>query len=159
MDSKLKEYFEKHNIHYKIHEHPAVFTVAESKFLKSKIPGMHTKSLFLKDDNGKFYLVCMNAFKRLDIKSLQNSLSVKKLRFASSEELKKELNLTPGSVSIFGMIYSTSTTLIIDQEVWDSEIVGFHPNINTSTLEVSHKDLDKFCKTLETKKLILKLYS
>jgi hypothetical protein len=80
-----------------------------------------------------------------------------------SKELKAELNLTPGSVSIYGMINavnsknSKSITLILDQVVWNSDSVGFHPNINTSTLELTHENLEKFYNTLKCKKEIMKL--
>jgi Ala-tRNA(Pro) deacylase len=155
MDKALESYLKNHGIEYNLHEHPAVFTVAESEKINEKIPGLHTKSLFLKDENGKFYLVCMNAHKKLDIKNLRKILSLKELYFASPEELKSELNLAPGSVSIFGMIHAKSTMLIIGKEVWEAEITGFHPNINTATLEISHKSLEKFCDSLECKKIIM----
>ncbi len=158
MDRKLEEYFKKHDINYVKHEHPAVFTVEESKFLKSKIPGMHCKSLFLKDEKRKFYLVCMNAFKRLNMKGLRKKMGLSgKLQFASPEELKEELNLTPGSVSIFGMIYAKKTKLIIDLEVWNADIVGFHPNINTSTWEIKHIDLEKFYNSIKAGREIINL--
>src|SRR3989344_755058 len=132
MDSKLKSCLENLGVQYIEHEHPPVFTVEESKILKKDILGLHTKSLFLKDDKGDFYLVCMSADKRLDIKGLRKYLKTEKLHFASPEELKSHLNLTPGSVSIFGMINSEddSVTLILEKEVWSSERVNFHPNIN-----------------------------
>ena len=157
MDQNLKQYLRKHNIQYKFHEHPAVFTVEESKILKKDIPGLHTKSLFLKDDKARFYLVCMLADKRLDIKSLRKSLSLQKLHFASPEELKSELNLTPGSVSIFGMIYAKSTKLLLDKDIWNAEITCFHPNINTATLEITHENLEIFYNSLNCEKQIIEL--
>jgi len=156
MDKNLKDYLNKQQISYKIHEHPAVFTVEESEKLDLKLSYMHTKSLFLKSDSN-FYLVCMNALKRLNIKKLESHFKLKKLRFASPEELKKELNLTPGSVSIFGMIYAKKTILVIDKEVWDSALVGFHPNINTATLEINHQNLEKFINFLNCEKHIIEL--
>lgn len=157
MDFNLKSYLEKHNIEYKIYKHKAVFTVAESKSTKEKIPGEHTKCLFLKDEKDNFYLVAIPAEKRLDTKLLRKKFNLKELNFACPEELKKELNLTPGSVSIFGMIYSQSVFLIIDKELWNSKKVGFHPNINTSTLVLDHENLEKFFKIIKSKKEILGL--
>jgi len=157
MDSKLKSYLKKYKIFYKIHQHQAVFTVEESKTLKKSIQGLHCKTLFLKDNGNNFYLVGMSASKRLDTKRLRKKLNARKLYFASPEELKERLNLTPGSVSIFGMIYSKEVMLILDEEVWKADIVGFHPNINTSTLEMSHKDLERFYKSIKDKKEIIEL--
>ena len=104
MLSDLKEYLEAHKIKYKEHKHPAVFTVEQSKKIKLTYTGMHTKSLFLKDNKGNFYLISMNANKKLDTKILKKYLNIKKLHFASPEELKSKLNVTPGSVSIFSII-------------------------------------------------------
>ena len=82
MEKKLKQYLEKYNIEYKVHEHQAVFTVEESKRIKMNYNGMHTKSLFLKSEEGNFYLVCMSAEKRLNLKFLRKYLKTKKLHFA-----------------------------------------------------------------------------
>lgn len=159
MDKTLNAYLEKHNIKYKIYEHKAVFTVEEAVKIKEKIPAQHAKCLFLKSQSNKFYLVAMNAFKKLNTNLLQKYLHVKKLRFASPEELKQELNLTPGSVSIFGMIYTDSVTLILDKEVWQADKVGFHPNINTATLVIDHENLGIFYNSLSTQKIILDIES
>ena len=159
MDIKLKEYLDKHGIKYTEHRHKEVFTVAESTKLKKKIPGLHCKTLFLKDNKGKFYLVGMPAEKRLDVKKLKMHFNVRKLHFASEKELKEEVNLLPGSVSIFGAIYVKykRVILIIDDEVWKADITGFHPNINTSTLEIKHNELKKFYEGLECEKEIMRL--
>lgn len=115
--------------------------------------------LFLKDERGKFYLVGMKAEKRLDTKKLREHLKIKKLNFASPQELKEEVNLTPGSVSIFGAIYikDKRVKLIIDEDVWSAPTVGFHPNINTSTLEINHENLEKYFESLKCEKEILRL--
>ena len=157
MDVNLKIYLEKYKIEYKLYEHPAVFTVAESKKIKINIPALHTKCLFLKDENSKFYLVAIPAEKRLNILFLRKKFNLKKLHFASEEELKSELNLTPGSVSIFGMIYSKSVYLIIDKSIWDANKAGFHPNINTSTIVLDHSNLEKFYNSLKSDKEVLGL--
>lgn len=159
MDASLSNYLKKHNIQFIEHKHPAVFTVEEAKKVEHKLPGVfHTKNLFLKDENNQFYLVCMDAFKKLDLKSLRTEIKAKgKLSFASSEKLKEHLNLTPGSVSIFGMIYAKDVMLILDKEIWSAKKVGFHPNINTATLELTHENLEKFFNSLKCKKVILEI--
>ena len=182
MDTNLQKYFEKYNINFVKYEHRAVFTVDESRDLKKSIPGLHCKCLFLKDqkidadarflddrhadikkhdrhDSGKFYLVGMPANKRLDVKKLQMHFKAGKLHFASEEELFKKLKLKPGSVSIFGMINNTDrdVTLIIDKIVWNSDYVGFHPNINTATLVLEHDDLERFYNSVKNDKEVIEL--
>ena len=163
MDKTLKEYLEAHKIKYIEHKHLPVFTVEEHHKLMSQDPSvLHTKNLFLKDEKKSFFLVSMYANKQLDLKALRRKLHAKKkLSFASSEQLKENLNLSPGSVSIFGMINDNEhkVNLIVDKQVWEAEKVGFHPNINTSTLEISHEDLEKFYNSLKSPKQILDLDS
>lgn len=159
MDQNLIGYLDKLNIKYKIHEHPAVFTVEESLKVDKQMPNVfHTKNLFLKDNAKKFFLVCMYAHDKVDLKELKNKIvATKKLTFASSEELKRHLNLTPGSVSLFGMIYAKDVKLILDKKVWNSEKVGFHPNINTATLEITHEGLENFYNSLGCEKKIMEI--
>lgn len=156
MDKFLLNYLEKHGVSYSIHKHQAVFTVKQSLELKTEMPDvLHTKNLFLKDESGSFYLVCMFAHNRLNLKELKLKLNVKgKLHFASAEELKSHLNVSPGSVSIFSAIYAKDLTLILDRKVIEAERTGFHPNINTATLELDKKNLSKFIDSLNIKKII-----
>jgi Ala-tRNA(Pro) deacylase len=158
MDEVLKKFLDANHVEYQTHLHPPVFTVEESKKLK-KIPGvLDSKNLFLKDEAGNFYLVCMYAHEKLNLKNLKEKIhAVKKLTFCSSEELKQHLNVSPGSVSIFSMIYAKDVMLIIDKRVWDAEKSGFHPNVNTATLEINRENLRKFCEALKSNKLILNL--
>lgn len=165
MQISLENYLKKHNISYKEFYHDAVFTVEESKKIKFSIPCLHTKSLFLKSkDNSSskpiiYYLVCLQADKRLDIKFLQKHLKHEKLTFASSKELSSILNVSPGSVSIFTLIAPSSSqvSLILDSDIYNAEAIGFHPNINTSTLVLSQENFRKFYDSLKQKKEILEL--
>jgi Ala-tRNA(Pro) deacylase len=161
MDNKLGDYLKNQGIKYKEYRHPAVYTVEESKRLKQDIPGLHCKTLFLKarvSGKDKFYLVGMPADKKLDNKKFRKHLGFKKIRFGTPEELKKKVNLVPGSVSIFGAIYiEDDTKLVIDREVWEAKMSGFHPNINTSTLVLDRENLKKFYGSLNCEKEILEL--
>jgi Ala-tRNA(Pro) deacylase len=159
MDIKLKEYFKKYGIEYEEFKHKAVFTVEESRELKKEIPGLHCKCLFLKTDRGGLYLIGMPAVKRMDMKSFRKKIGVRKLHFGSEEELFDKLGLKPGSVSIFGLINNRDkdVKLILDKDVFFSEKVGFHPNINTSTLVLKHKDLEKYFNSLKNNKDVFEL--
>ena len=53
------------------------------------------------------------------------------------------LDITPGSVSVLGLMNDSenSVQLLIDSDVLQSEYVGCHPCINTSSLRMKTKDL------------------
>ena len=61
--------------------------------------------------------------------------------------MEKYLNITPGSVSVLGLMNDTENhvRLVIDRPVYEAAMVGCHPCINSSTLAISMRDiLDKF---------------
>lgn len=150
MDQKLAFFLAEHTIAYTLYEHPAVFTVAEAHEVCKNVPGLACKNLFLKSTgNGatrQYYLMTMPATKRLGIKQLTAQLGVKKLTFASEQELMEILHLTPGSVSPLGLIHDAQhqTIFLVDQEVWDAPSINVHPNINTASVELTHEALEKF---------------
>lgn len=164
MEPTLKQYLEQHNINYILHEHPAVFTCEEADIHCKDVPGMPGKNLFLKekDSSGKtqnYVIVIMPAEKRLNLKALQKQLEVKKLTFCNEEELKQYLNLTPGSVSPFGLINDKEheVKVLIDEDLWNADVVNFHPNINTASLELKKEEFHKYINSLENEVRIIGL--
>ena len=66
-----------------------------------------------------------------------------RLSFGSSEAMEELMNLTPGSVSVLGLMNDSEhkITLLIDEEISKWEYVGCHPNVNTSSLKLKTSDL------------------
>jgi len=155
MDINLKKYLEKNKIAHSLHKHLPVHRVSDSKKIKDNLPAMHCKCLFLKSE--KFYLIAMKADKRLNLKFFKDNFKIKKIKFANELELKEKLNTTPGSVSIFNIIYAKEISIIIDKEVWDAEYTGFHPNQNNETLILNKENLHKYIKSFKLKTEILPL--
>lgn len=150
----VEEFLDEHGIEYKKTFHKAVFTVEESKKIDAGIKGIHTKNLFIKDEKSEtYFLVCIIAEKRANLKDIAQILGVKRLTFAKEDKLKEYLGLTPGSVSIFGLIndVDNKVTLLLDKDIKQAKIVNFHPNINTATLSLTNKEFEKFLNTLENK--------
>lgn len=81
MDQKVLDFLDNHGIQYVPYEHEAVFTVDEADKIFHSISGMHSKNLFLKDRYGKFYLICIEAHKRLPIKDFGRKFGLKDLTF------------------------------------------------------------------------------
>jgi len=101
----------------------------------------------------------MPAPKRLDVRALEKHLGIKKLRFGKPEALLAILALTPGAVSPLGLINDKQqkAIVIIAKEVWDAEIVGFHPNVNTATLEIKKEFFQRLMNSFNNKKLIVEI--
>ena len=82
-----------------IYEHPPLRTVEESKTLRGKINGGHTKNLFLRDKKKNNYLVTANENQEVDLKHLASFLSTNRLSFGSPDRLNQYLGVKPGAVS------------------------------------------------------------
>lgn len=137
------------NIKYTRYEHNAVYTVNEGKELEISIPGKMCKNLFLKNSKGDMnYLVILDEDKSINLKLLAKQIGSTRLSFASEERLLEKLKLTPGSVTPFGIINDVNKDVVVlaDRELINEKIVNFHPNINTATIGISYKELEKFIK-------------
>jgi Ala-tRNA(Pro) deacylase len=149
MELQIKKWLKKHGIKYDLYSHPPVYTVAQAEKYCGDIPGAHIKNLFLKaEPTNNYYLVTLPGEERLNIGALENYLKVDKLRFADENALKKYLGLTPGAVSPLGLINDKKNQVIfiIEKEVWQSESIVAHPNVNIESLNIPR---DSFHKIIE----------
>ena len=102
------------------------------------------KNLFLCNrQETQFYLLMMPGHKTFRTKDLSAQIGSSRLSFASAEWMEKLLGLTPGSVSVFGLLNDSEhrVHLLIDEELLASQSLGAHPCINTSSLRISISDL------------------
>ena len=143
----LERFLQQHGIAPARHEHPAVMTVEESERLVPKLPGAKTKNLFLRDKKGKrHFLVTAPHDLAVDLEALGAALGAGRLSFASPERLQKHLGLTPGAVSLLGLVNDEARVVefVIDRSLWKAEAVHAHPLVNTATMVVTHADLERF---------------
>lgn len=102
------------------------------------------KNLFLTNrQQTDFYLLMMPGDKVFKTKELSSQLGCARLSFASSEKMEEFLDITPGSVSVLGLMNDKDNRvrLIVDEDVLKGEFVGAHPCINTSSLKIRTEDL------------------
>jgi len=101
----------------------------------------------LKNSNGKkHYLVVLKGDKKANLKSIKSQINSTALSFASEERLEKHLGLSKGSVTPLGIINDEEhlVNIVLDEDLKKEEIIGVHPNVNTSTVFISYNDLIKF---------------
>jgi Ala-tRNA(Pro) deacylase len=134
-------------IAYVRHEHPPVATVEEAERHWAGLKGTHCKNLFLRNYKGnKHYLVIAPVTRGIDLKRLNAALGEDRLSFASPERLKRWLGVEPGSVSPFGLINDSARHVVVvcDEALRSSSGLGFHPDVNTATLEITLADFERF---------------
>ena len=102
------------------------------------------KNLFLCNrQQTVFYLLMMPADKPFKTKDLSAQIDSSRLSFASAENMEKYLDITPGSVSVLGLMNDSekAVRLLVDEDLLTDERIGCHPCINTSSLSIKTADL------------------
>jgi len=89
------------------------------------------------------YLLLMPGDKPFKTKILSKQIGSARLSFASAEQMLENLDITPGSVSVLGLMNDreNKVRLLIDRELTEQEYIGCHPCINSSTLKIRTVDI------------------
>lgn len=102
------------------------------------------KNLFLCNrQESDFYLLLILGDKPFKTKYLSAQIGSSRLSFAKPEYMEKYLDITPGSVSVLGLMndHEKKVRLLIDEDVLKDEYFACHPCINTSSLKIRTEDL------------------
>ena len=140
-------YLNENAIPYELLDHEPIFTIAQLNTMddyqdKEKV----AKNLFLRNDSGnRHYLVLVRGDKTVNLKDLRQQIGSSRLGFASEDRLMKHLKITKGSVSPLGIINDVTRRIpvLIDRDLASEDKIGVHPNINSTTLWMSHDNIVK----------------
>ena len=90
-----------------------------------------------------FYLLMMPGDKNFKTSILSKEIGSSRLSFAAPEYMEKFLDITPGSLSVLGLMNDkeNQVQLLIDEDVLKGAYFGCHPCINTSSLRIATRDL------------------
>ncbi|MDO4343371.1 MAG: prolyl-tRNA synthetase associated domain-containing protein [Eubacteriales bacterium] len=139
---------EKLEIPYQRVDHEAAMSIDDCHDVDRVLGIEICKNLFLCNrQKTDFYLLLMPGKKPFKTKELSAQIGTARLSFADSGHMEEYLNITPGSVSIMGLMNDTKNRvrLLIDEEVFQEEYLGFHPCINTSSIKAKATDIwEKF---------------
>jgi Ala-tRNA(Pro) deacylase len=144
--AELFGYFDRLGIAHATVSHPPLFTVEESRALRGKIPGGHTKNLFLKAKTGALFLVVADEDARIDLKRLHHRLGTGRFSFGSADLLRAALGVEPGAVTPFAVINDAdhAVTVILDAAMMRHAQLNYHPLDNTQTTTIARDDLVRF---------------
>ncbi len=143
----LFAYLDRLHIGHRTVSHPPLFTVEESRALRGRIPGAHSKNLFVRDKKGSAFLLVTLEDAAVELKSLHRPLGASgRFSFGSAELLRNLLGVEPGSVTPFAVINDTllQVTVVLDATMMAHEVLNFHPLRNTATTTISRQDLLRF---------------
>lgn len=142
------ELLEELDIPYLRLDHEAAATVEDCHDVDRRL-GIHIcKNLFLCNaQQTDFYMLMMPGTKKFKTKELSGQIGSARLSFAGAEYMEAFLNITPGSVSVMGLMNDRDNRvrLLIDRDILADEFVGCHPCVNTASLKIRTQDiLEKF---------------
>lgn len=136
------------DIAYERVDHEALMTMEACEKVDQTLGMDICKNLFLCNrQKTNFYLLLMPGKKKFVTKDLCRQIASPRLSFADNAHMEEFLDITPGSVSVMGLMNDTENhvSLLIDREVLEEEYFGCHPCINTSSLKMRTKDVvEKF---------------
>lgn len=91
----------------------------------------------------ELYLLLMPGDKPFKTKILSKQIGTARLSFGTSEQMLSALDLTPGSVSVLGLMNDSANRvrLLIDRDLLKDEYFGCHPCINSSSLKLKTADV------------------
>lgn len=141
---KCYDFLDSLGIEYQRVDHDAADTMEICEEIDKSLGAVICKNLFLCNrQQTAFYLLMIPADKVFKTKDISAQIGSSRLSFATAEHMEKYLNITPGSVSVLGLMNDLDNvvTLLIDKDVLNDEYFGCHPCINTSSLKIKTSDL------------------
>lgn len=158
---KVYDLLDSLGIEYQRTDHSHADTMEACNKIDKILGTIICKNLFLCNrQKTDFYLLMMPGDKPFKTKDITKQLGCARLSFASEEYMEEYLNIKPGAVSIMGLMNDTENhvQLVIDRPVVESETMGCHPCVNTSSLKLKTKDvMEKFLPAVHHKAIIVDL--
>ena len=131
-------------VHYQRIDHEAAMTMEACAAIDEALGATICKNLLLCNrQETVFYLLLTPGGKVFKTSELSKKIGSSRLSFAKGEYMERFLDITPGSLSILGLMNDRENhvNLLIDEDVLKGEYIGMHPCINTSSLRLKTADL------------------
>lgn len=143
-EQRCYELLDSLDIEYDRVDHEHADTIEACHGIEKTLGADICKNLFLTNrQQTDFYLLLMPGDKPFKTKLLSKQIGSARLSFGSAEHMEQHLDITPGSVSVLGLMNdkSNAVRLLIDGDLLKDEYIGCHPCINTSTLKIRTSDI------------------
>lgn len=148
-------------IDYRRIDHEAAMTMEACEEIDRVLDAVICKNLLLCNRQcTDFYLLMLPGDKHFKTSVLSKEIGSSRLSFAAPEYMEKFLDITPGSVSVLGLMNDgeNHVQLLMDEDVLKGEYIGCHPCINTSSLKIDMKDMmKKIIPAMEHEPIFVKL--
>ena len=158
---RVYDFLDSLGVSYQRIDHEAAMTMEACEEIDRTLEATICKNLLLCNrQETQFYLLMLPGDKVFKTKNLSAQIGSSRLSFAKAEYMEQYLDITPGSLSVFGLMNDKDkmVRLLIDEDVLTGEYIGCHPCINTSSLRLRTKDLaEKIIPAMGHEPTIVKL--
>lgn len=160
-EQKVYELLDRLGIVYSHVDHEAANTMEACEAVDEILEVQMCKNLFLCNrQKTAFYLLLMPGDKPFKTKDLSKQINSARLSFAEAEFMEEFLEISPGAVSVMGLMNDTENKvqLLIDRPVAEQEYIGCHPCVNTSSLKLKICDLmERFLPAVHHDPIVVEL--
>ena len=132
------------NIDFLRVDHPHADTMQDCQEIDAAFHCTICKNLFLCNrQQTVFFLLMIAGEKTFKTKELSAQIGSARLSFASKDKMLEYLDILPGSVSVMGLMndHENQVQLLVDKDLLESEYIGCHPCINTSSMKIRTADI------------------
>ena len=161
-EERVYDLLDQLNIDYQRIDHEEANTMEICLEIEKTLKSTICKNLFLVNSNkSQYYLLMLKENKKFKTKMISKQINSSRLSFGSDEKMLEYLNITPGSVSLLGLMndHDFKVQLLMDKDLLQDEYLGCHPCINTSSLRIKMKDVfEKIIPALHHEPIFVEVY-
>ena len=131
-------------VEYQRIDHEPAMTMEACAEIDEALNAVICKNLLLCNrQKTAFYLLMLPGEKHFKTSTFSKTIGSSRLSFADPEFMEQFLDITPGSVSVLGLMndHDNRVQLVMDEDILKGEYFGCHPCINTSSLRLKISDL------------------
>lgn len=161
-EERVYDLLDQLNIDYQRIDHEEANTMEVCLEIEKTLKSTICKNLFLVNSNkSQYYLLMLKGNKKFKTKMISKQINSSRLSFGSDEKMLEYLDITPGSVSVLGLMndHDFKVQLLMDKDLLLDEYLGCHPCINTSSLRIKMKDVfEKIIPSLHHEPIFVEVY-
>ena len=141
---RVYDFLDSLGIDYQRVDHEEAMTMEVCAAIDETLEATICKNLLLCNRQATaFYLLMLPGNKVFKTSVLSKQIGSSRLSFADGAYMEQFLDITPGSLSVLGLMNDKENRvrLLIDKDVLEGEFIGVHPCVNTASLKIKSSDL------------------
>ncbi len=142
---EIYDYLRRHGVPFEVTEHEAVYGMQQVAALDEPRKESLAKNLFVRDEKRETYcMITIRGDQKFDLNAFRHRFGLRRLSFATPEELLSLLGVRPGSVSPLCLLNAASEGVRYFLDAGferEGGMIGVHPNDNTATIWMDVRDL------------------